>query len=349
MKSLYALLFLALLSAKCNQQEAEVVVDHPPHESFGTEKPMEGLTFVAPPNPFPQNPMPPIQEVGADWIALVPYAFTRQNNPQVFYGSDRQWWGERVVGIEESIRLAREAGIKVMLKPQVYIPGSWTGDMDYAQASDWESWEKGYDMYILLMAELAEKYQVELFCVGTEFKIGAKKRESYWRNLIREIRDIYSGKLVYAANWDAYPDIPFWDALDYVGINAYFPLVDQKTPTVKSIKSAWRSIYQQIEDFQQRVDRPIIFTEYGYLSVDGCTYNTWELESKVRSLPINEQAQANAYQALFETFWEADWWQGGFLWKWFPNMQGGEGYDASDYTPQGKMGAETLQKWYFTE
>ncbi|MEM9888239.1 MAG: hypothetical protein AAF849_20260 [Bacteroidota bacterium] len=349
MKSLYAILFLAFLSAKCNQQTSAVDIDHPPHTAFGTEKPMEGLTFVAPPNPFPQNPMTPIQQLGADWIALVPYAFTRQNDPNVFYGSDRQWWGERVVGIEESIRLAKEAGIKVMLKPQVYIPGGWTGEMNYDEQAEWESWEKGYDAYLLLMAELAEKHQVDLLCVGTEFKIGAKKRESYWRSLIQRTRAIYKGKLVYAANWDAYESIPFWDALDYVGINAYFPLVDQKTPSVETIAAAWQPIYKQIESFQKKMDRPIIFTEFGYLSVDGCTYNTWELESRVRSLPINEQAQANAYQALFQTFWEADWWQGGFVWKWFPNMQGGEGYNSHDYTPQGKMGAATLKEWYFLD
>ncbi|MEM6698470.1 MAG: hypothetical protein AAF599_08740 [Bacteroidota bacterium] len=319
---------------------------HPTHKSFGTEKPMEGLTFVAPPRVFPENPMPSINKVGADWIAVIPYGFTRIGDPTVYYGSDRQWWGERVEGVKETLRLAEEHNIKVMLKPQVYVPGGWTGELDFEREGNWQSWEEGYEQYILLMAEIAETEKVALFCVGTEFKIGAQKREAFWRALIEKIRAVYTGKLVYAANWDAYPLIPFWDALDYVGINAYFPLLPETTPRVENLKKAWQPTFEEIKNFQKKVDRPIIFTEFGYLSVDGCAYNTWELEAKVKSLPINEQAQANAYQALFETFWKEDWWQGGFLWKWFPNMEGGEGYNAHDYTPQGKMGQETLKEWY---
>jgi len=319
---------------------------HPVHESFGTTKPMEGLTFVAPPRIFPENPMLPINEVGADWIAVVPYGFTRMGDPTVHYGSDRQWWGERVEGIKETLHLAEEHNIKVMLKPQVYVPGGWTGELDFGGEGNWKSWEESYEKYILLMAEIAEEEKVALFCIGTEFKIGVQKRETFWRALIKKIRTIYSGQLVYAANWDAYPLIPFWDALDYVGINAYFPLIPNETPRVEDLKKAWQPTYEEIKNFQKTVDLPIIFTEFGYLSVDGCAYNTWELEAKVKSLPINEQAQANAYQALFETFWKEDWWQGGFLWKWFPNMEGGEGYNSHDYTPQGKMGTETLKEWY---
>ena len=80
--------------------------------------------------------------------------------------------------------------------------------------------------------------------------------------------------------------------------------------------------------------------------MDGCAYNTWELEPKVKQLDINQKAQANAFHALFETFWEEPYWSGGFLWKWFPNMHGGEGYDERDYTPQGKTAQEVLQKWF---
>lgn len=345
MKSVFFILILGVVMAKCNSEPIEDI-EHPPHQSFDIEKAIEGLTFVAPPGEFPNNPMPPIVNVGADWIAIIPYAFTRIGEAQVYYGSSRQWWGERVEGIEETIRLAREQDIKVMLKPQVYIPGSWTGNLDYENQEDWENWETGYEEYILLMADIAQKFELELFCVGTEFKISANKREDYWRTLIEKIRAVYKGELVYASNWDAYENVPFWDAIDYVGINAYFPLVNEKTPTVEALKTAWKPILKTMEAFQEKVNRPIIFTEFGYLSVDGCTYNTWELESKVRSLSINEQAQANAYQALFETFWKEDWWLGGFLWKWFPNMEGGEGYNSRDYTPQEKKGAETLKEWY---
>ena len=57
---------------------------------------------------------------------------------------------------------------------------------------------------------------------------------------------------------------------------------------------------------------------FGYLSVDGCAHRVWELEAKVNHLAVNEQAQANALDALFETYWSEKYGAGGFLWKWFP-------------------------------
>ncbi len=92
--------------------------------------------------------------------------------------------------------------------------------------------------------------------------------------------------------------------------------------------------------------KPILFTEYGYLSVDGCAWKGWEVESKVNQMPINQQAQANAIGALWNTFSQEPWWAGGFLWKWFPEMQGHEGYPERDYTPQGKIAQDTLKYWH---
>ncbi|MBR9922429.1 MAG: hypothetical protein GYB31_16450 [Bacteroidetes bacterium] len=305
-----------------------------------------GLNLVAPPQPFPNNPMVPIQAVEANWIAVCPFGFTRQGSNQVHYNSNRQWWGERPEGVRESVRLAHEAGIQVLLKPHVYIPGSWPGDLSFSAKADWENWEKDYSAYILEFAKLAEELQVEMFSIGVEFKKSVVPREAFWRGLIDTVRQVYSGPLTYAANWDEFDRVPFWDALDYIGVDAYFPLVNHETPSVRSLKKAWRPYIRQLKDIHNKTDKPILFTEYGYLSVDGCAYNTWELESRVHDLSLNEQAQANAIDALFSSFWNEAWWHGGFIWKWFPNMQGHEGYPAKDYTPQNKMGEDVLRKWH---
>ncbi|MCB0643011.1 MAG: hypothetical protein KDC44_15285 [Phaeodactylibacter sp.] len=306
-----------------------------------------GLNFVAPPRPYTDNPMVEVEAVAANWIAVIPYAFTRDGQPNVHYNAHKwQWWGERPEGCQRTVELAKAHHLKVMLKPQVYVPGSWTGAIDFKEATDWEQWEADYEAYILPMADMAETIGVDLFCVGTEFKIGAVKRPEFWRKLIKKVRERYSGQLVYAANWDEYQSITFWDELDYIGINAYFPLVNSATPSVKSLEQAWSPIAKQIKAFAQRVQKPVLFTEFGYLSVDGCAYNTWELEGQINQLDINEQAQANALDALFGTFWHTSYWAGGFLWKWFPEMKGHEGYPAKDYTPQGKLAEKNLKSWY---
>ena len=193
---------------------------------------------------------------------------------------------------------------------------------------------------------IADSMKVGLFCIGTEVKASVRKRPHFWFALIKKIRANYKGKLTYASNWDNYQNIPFWKELDFIGVDAYFPLCETQTPSIAELKKAWQPVVNQLESYHCKMQKPIVFTEFGYLSVDGCAHKTWELESKVHQMDLNEIAQANAYNALFSTFWEKDWWGGGFLWKWFPNNQGHEGYFNKDYTPQGKKAAKILTDWY---
>jgi hypothetical protein len=314
------IILISFLSITCNQSEVSSI-DLFDDSSKGSIE-IDGLSFVAPPNPFPSNPMAEVKAINADWIALIPYAYTPKDKPILYYNIERQWWGEKVIGILESIRLAKEAKIKILLKPQVYVPGGWTGSLDYSKDKDWEKWEMDYTKYILEFAQIAEEHKLEMFCIGTEFKISVQKRPEFWKNLIDKIRSIYDGKLVYAANWDCYQKIPFWKELDYVGIDAYFPLLKDKIPSVKALEKSWDPIVEEMNAFYKRIEIPILFTEFGYMSLEGCAYNTWELEGNRNQTPMNELAQANALNALLNTFKEQEWWRGGFLWKWFPNMQG---------------------------
>jgi hypothetical protein len=315
-----------------------------------TEK-MKGLSFVAPSNPFSDNPMERINAVGADWIAVTPFGFSPNDEPMVRFNTSRQWWGERAEGTIETIRLAKESNIKVLLKPHVWMHGSWIGDLDFDHETDWGKWESDYTDYILTYAKIADSLNVEVFCIGTEVKQSVKKREKYWRGLIRAVKKIYDGKLTYASNWDAYQMVPFWDELDYVGIDTYFPLVKSKTPTIEELKKAWQPTVKELRKFHRKTGKPIVFTEYGYMSIDGCAHKNWELENQRTEIPVNQQAQANAIEALFEVFWKEDWWGGGFLWKWYPNYRGeGQGrrakFRAADYTPQGKIAEEVLKDWF---
>jgi hypothetical protein len=306
-----------------------------------------GLSFVAPPEPFKATPIMDVKAVNADWIAVIPYAFTKVGEAKVHYKSDGgQWWGESPKGVRITIDSAQKAGVKVMMKPQVYVPDGWTGGLDFKTDAEWESWEKDYVAYIDYFVKIAIEKNVAMICVGTEFKMSVVRREKFWRGLIAKIRKQYKGKLVYAANWDEYTLVPFWDALDYVGVDAYFSLVQKETPSVLELQTAWKPYFETLKSFHKKTGKPILFTEYGYLSVDGCAYQSWDVEKHINELKINELAQSNALEAMFSTFWKEDWWGGGFLWKWFPEGMGHEGYIEKDYTPQGKMGQKTLTKWY---
>lgn len=308
---------------------------------------IKGLTLVAPREPFKNEPMTEIKSVNAEWIAVVPYGFTRQGTPSVRYdGNGRAHWGELFEGIKVTIDSAHKAGLKVMLKPQIWVGGGWIGGLDFATDTEWTQWEKDYENYILPMAKIADSTNVELLCIGTEIKVSAIKRPAFWRNLIKKTRAIYKGKLVYAANWDEYDLVTFWNDLDYIGIDAYFSLVPKATPSVSELEKAWMPHINAIKTFQKKQNKPVLFTEFGYMPIDSCTYQSWEIEKRRRNMDINEVSQANAIDALFTVFWKEHWWAGGFLWKWFPEVKATEGTQIKDYSPQGKKAIGVLQKWY---
>ncbi len=307
----------------------------------------KGLTMVGTPRPFQGDPFSEVRQLGANWVALVPFAFMREGSPEVFYGSSSyQWWGERLEGLKRNIELAHANGLKVMLKPQVYIHRGWVGDLDFESEAEWQIWEATYEDYLFELLALAEREQVEMFCLGTEFKACTREREKFWRQLIKDFRQRYAGKLIYSANWDYFEQVPFWAALDYIGISSYFPLSERSTPRKGELIEAWEPLIRRMQALSEKYGKKVVFTEFGYLSVDGCAGKTWELEKAIHSLEINQAAQAISIDALYTALWHRSFWAGGFLWKWFPEMMGHEGYPERDYTPQGKQAEEVLRYWF---
>jgi len=61
---------------------------------------------------------------------------------------------------------------------------------------------------------------------------------------------------------------------------------------------------------------------------------------------VNMEAQNNTTQALFETFWNQDWFAGGFIWKWFHNHKERGGADNHQFTPQNKPVEKIIQKQF---
>lgn len=311
---------------------------------------INGVSLVAPPNPFQTDPIAPIQQLGGNWVAVLPYAYFKKDQPQIYGFSKQSWWGERPEGIATSAQYAHQNGVKVLLKPQLWTHNQWIGDLAFETEEDWTTFENNYEQFILQWAAIGDSLGVEMLCIGTELCQVVKKRPQFWKQLIPKIRQIYLGQLTYAPNWDSYQEVSFWDLLDYIGVDAYFPLLPTDTPTVCALKEAWQPYSQQLKEFSEQWNKPILFTEYGYLSLDGAAYNTWELEKNRNQAAINEQAQANALEALLETFGEKDWWAGGFVWKWYSNhkdiQQQREHYQAGDYSPQGKKGETVLYKLF---
>jgi len=118
----------------------------------------------------------------------------------------------------------------------------WRGEI---QPSD--EWFESYSNFINFFAEFAEQNDVELFCVGCEYKETTGETEQ-WENVIQGVRERYSGPITYAADWTNYQDIEGWDYVDYVGIGAYFPLtLFNSDQTFEELKTVWNNHANEIE------------------------------------------------------------------------------------------------------
>jgi ppGpp synthetase/RelA/SpoT-type nucleotidyltranferase len=209
---------------------------------------------------------------------------------------------------------------------------------------DWKAFEKSYESFILEYASLAEEIKADVFCLGTELHKFVAARPAFWNQLIAKVKKVYNGKLTYAENWDSFDKVPFWSSIDFIGVDAYFPLSEEKMPSVESLKKGWQSHKEKIQILATKLDRKVLFTEYGYRSMDYTGKEPWDSSRKGKTL--NLKAQEIALQAMYDEFWKEEWFAGGFIWKWFHNYEKSGGLNNDQFTPQNKPAEEVVRQYY---
>ena len=314
-----------------------------------------GISLEAATHPVTEATFQPLLESNVTWIVQTPFGWqSRYNSPRIRLSPNAGWWGESDMGIAETTQMAREFGIHTLLKPHVWLSdrsdGKWRAQIEMDSEADWQQWFAEYRSFMLHYARLAEENDIEALCIGTELHRAAVVRPADWRELIAAVRQEYSGELTYAANWySEYQEISFWDALDYIGIQAYFPLTEQVAPSVEELKRGWGPHLAAIEAVQRAQQKPVLFTEVGYHStVDGAIRPwEWDSEDAEGTQELGLQTQANCYEALFQIFWSREWFAGAYFWKWHADddAAGGPNY-ATEFTPQNKPAEQVMAKWY---
>lgn len=265
---------------------------------------------------------------GANWIAVIVKCYQDMlTSTEIDCENDERTATDD--DLRHVIEQAHELGLQVMLKPHIdltVMENSSTGRFQIGFGSDeaaWAAWFESYTNLITHYAALAQELDVEYFVVGTELW-GTVHRADEWRSIIRQVREIYDGSLTYAALTYLEPlQITWWDALDAIGIDAYFTVTLTTNPTLSQMRLGWMPTVTYLSWLANRWNKPIILTEVGYMSVDGTNIlpGDWSLPGE-----IDHQEQADAYRAVFEAFQGQDWWQGVFWWSLStdPNQGGAE-------------------------
>ena len=362
---------LALQESLCNRHQTTsegVMRVVPAAENTGlTMPPMKGMTINAwsaeayNSTDFDES-ITNLAGIEANWVTFTVFWFmntstgtTIQPRPDLYTASD--------TSLVHAIQKAHELEMQVALKPMVDVTdGSWRGTIT---PTSWSTWFANYRSFINHYAALGAANNVELFEVGTELR-SSQSSESEWRQVITEARALFPGSLTYAANWDSYSTysrlpqyaVQFWDALDYVGVDAYFPLTNSYTPTVTQIINAWtystasgwwgtgRNWTSELYSTHTLTGKNIIFTEIGYYSQDGTNTQPWTGFSPSHAIDLQEQA--DCYHAAIEAFRNETWFSGWFWWDWDTNPDAGGPTD-NWYTPQNKPAQSVLDQYYNNE
>lgn len=239
----------------------------------------------------------------------------------------------------------------VFLNPFV---NALTGDAwqaDFHQTS-WHTWFRNYDAFLRHYATIARNEQVELFSIGDESDSADSNRALYpeWRGAIAQVRAIYKGPVTYGADWPSYKTVTFWKDLDYVGIDAYFPLAPGGAghPSPVSLEAAWDRVADDIETWRQAsglAAKPIFVAELGYYSGLGVAAEPafWR-----PAAAVDLTGQADCYTATLNTIYRRPWLKG-LTWFWWanpsnPHWQGGSGDNG--YTIRNKPAYDVLARGF---
>ena len=279
-----------------------------------------------------------LKKTNAEWVSLVITWYQETPDSVVIYRDPRLTPDNQ--GVINVIDQIHRLGMKVLLKPTVDIAdGTWRGGIRFESEEDWRAWFSSYRYFVDYYAELAAEYGVEEFCVGVELDETVHRNKD-WRQIIEDVRTRFEGPLTYAANWSSYWNVPFWDALNYVGIDAYFQLATAGGTSPEELLTAWVPWVAELETFYEIVKKPILFTEIGCCSVTGASAQPWDWTILG---DVDFQEQAHYYEAAFLAVWNKPWFHGFYWWTWQPESRE---IDDTGYTPQGKPAERILTQWY---
>ncbi len=252
-----------------------------------------------------------IKKVGATWACTHPYAGIGRNGRVSIRG---RWDDHAPAHWTRPIKEAHAQGLKILIKPHLSYWGrfSWRGAIEFETEEEWDRFFTTYERWIVEVAKACK--DADGFVVGTELSKTIKFTDR-WRKIIKSVREVTKVPLTYAANWTHYEQIKFWNDLDVIGIQAYFPLADKVGASEEQIQSSWKSIMTRLRKFANKHGKDIVFTELGYNRSHNAPVKPWEYR---RDGPDALPVQKACLRAALASVEQEPRVIGAFLWKWFP-------------------------------
>ena len=238
------------------------------------------------------------------------------------------------------IRAAHQRHMRVLLRPlldevSLHASGKWRGQI---APSNTAAWFASYTSLMMGYAQLGQAENVEIIDIGTELD-SLQSSTQQWLNLISSLRSAYRGQLTYSANWAIwYPS--FGWALDFLSIDAFFPLAVPVNASQQQLAAAWGQWVARANGFGYTYGKHVVFTELGTTAEVGSFQQPWLWNHNTGiSMEAQRLYYAAACQALKGRIGGMYWWE--YLLDPVPSPTADPGFD-----PQGKPADAEIGRCY---
>jgi len=241
-----------------------------------------------------------------------------------------------------AIGYAHDVGLKVIIKPQILIPGSWAGAIKHADPVGWQSWFDSYSKQIVACARFAAKHDVDGFVVGTELARASLHVD--WPALIAQVREILPRpvQLTYAAhNTEGLKAFKYWKDLDAASLTLYPSL--GSSGDKEDMQVHIEQAVEELREVAEKIERPLWVMEIGMPSAAGAFEKPWEWHT-LKQAKVDLTLQRDALDLWLKAL-DQPWINALFIWAWFSDIKAG-GINDTDYTPQNKPAEYIVRRYW---
>ncbi len=258
-----------------------------------------------------------VRRLGGNWVSITPFGRVADTHATGISMSFEVPFNQNRQAVLAAVEQAHAEGLRVMLVPHLWVEsGEWRGLLDPGDEARWQAWGRAYDAFVMSWARVAERARVDLFAVGVELRRWVTTdRAASFLPVIQRVRSVYSGPLTYAANWDDAEDTVIWGDLDFIGVNAFYPLAPRPNATFEEIARSAAEHTARANALARRWNKPLIFTEFGYTTRKDAALRPWEWPEALSDVIVDELSQAQAYRALLAAAVAQPWFAGLFAWR----------------------------------
>jgi hypothetical protein len=244
---------------------------------------------------------------------------------------------------------AKARGMKVLIVPHLWVETSgWRGEIDPGSDAGWLAYQKSYREFVLGWAEVAQRAGADALSIGVECKSWSGRFGPYWMALIADLRAAFAGQLTYSSNWDEADDVLFWDQLDFIGINAFYPLADRESASYASYADGAARAVDRALALGRLVAKPVVFVEIGYTTRRDAAVQPWLWPDDMRDVVIDEWEQARALSALLGAAITQPAFRGLFVWRYYANLDDVSQEANWGFSPHGKLAERLLSNVFHT-